>query len=189
MCNSPSGPSVVVEPTTIHPVAERRTFIERSSFGAPWAIAIVLAVVAVIGIVAYESSFAGTRQPANVVENSTIKIVHDVGGQSQAAAPPAPNIVVNPAPSSPSINVNPPASHPTVNVNTPPPVRQTQTPREREASVVSRQTRTTETRALVAITTAARASDRILARPLCGIQPMVAVTADPFESGRYVFGC
>jgi len=114
MSYTPEDPPVVIEHTTVNPV-QRETVIERGSpFGEPWAIVLMLAVVAVLGIVAF-FTFSDYNQPSQVVTSSTTRIEHDDGGRAQAIAPP--NVVVNPPASSPTINVTPPASNSTVNVN------------------------------------------------------------------------
>ena len=118
MQNSPTDPPVVIEHTTVNPVVERTsTIIERDSwYGEPWAIALMLGVIVVIGIIAYWG-FANNSQPA-VVESSTTRIEHDTDGRAQTMAPSSPVIVNTPA-STPNINVTPPANNPTINVTPP----------------------------------------------------------------------
>jgi hypothetical protein len=117
--NDPHEPTII-EHTTVNPVVERTTIVERDSwYGEPWAIALVLGAIVIVGLICYWAYNMNASQPA-VVESSTTRIIHDEGGRAQTMAP-APNVTVNPPANNPTINVNPPAaSSGNSNASTPP---------------------------------------------------------------------
>jgi hypothetical protein len=112
-----NDPPTIIEHTTVQPVVERTTVIERDSwYSEPWAIALIIGAVAVIGLIAYWALYSPSNTAPSVVSNTTIeRTLPDQ--RAQTINNPAP-IVVNSTP--PTVNVTTPA--PPATSNTTPPV-------------------------------------------------------------------
>ena len=99
-----------------HTTIERETIIERDSwYGEPWAVALIVGAIAIIGLVAYWALY--TPQTPAVVSNTTIERPNpSERAQRFQSSPsvvvtPAPQVTVTPPPaaSSSASGSNPPA--------------------------------------------------------------------------------
>jgi hypothetical protein len=108
-------PPTIIEHTTINPTVERTTIIERDSwYSEPWAVALIIGAIAVIGLIAYWALYNPNSTTPSVVSNTTIERPAPERQRAQIIEYPAPTqtpkIVVVPAAKAPTININTPAS-------------------------------------------------------------------------------
>lgn len=109
MSDYKNDPPTIIEHTTVNPVVERNTIIERTSwYSEPWMVALLIGAIAVIGLISYWAIY-NPASPPPVVNNTTIeRDAPDHRAQTLAQPSVMPPVVVNPpASSSPTINVNP----------------------------------------------------------------------------------